>query len=277
MQCSDTVKPMKAVWHKMTCTMKRNLTLCISSWVSELFTTELRGEIFLPLKRKDFFLDFSPAAFIFGEGNRQFSAPGEQGFLMQSTSLFMFGQVCLCMIKRTMGSLDRLSQFSTMSGTVKMAVSFKLCAMPMLRFQFAGWRPSDRYRWSSNDLCYSFWKNLNTRSPLLRREEPSGFFFFFFFLRLTFVSQSDRRRKETNWPPVFVWSLDRRKESLWVALGYTRTWIRSIKLRAAPAAWSTGRRSPRDRGCEMTVKTEGRDRRESSCPIFSAFYPGETN
>ena len=53
----------------------------------------------------------------------------------------------------------------------------------------------------------------------------------------------------------------RKKKSSWVALEYTRTWVRSIKHRAAPAARSTGRRPPRDRGCEMTFETEARDRR----------------
>ena len=37
--------------------------------------------------------------------------------------------------------------------------------------------------------------------------------------------------------------------------------LRSIKRRAAPAARSTGRRPPRDRGWDMTFETEGRDRR----------------
>ena len=60
-------------------------------------------------------------------------------------------------------------------------------------FRFAQRRPSDRCRWSSNDLCFSLWKNSDTRSPPLRREERlHGLFFFglggfkiLFFYRFT--------------------------------------------------------------------------------------------
>ena len=89
---------------------------------------------------------------------------------------------------------------------------FKLCVTMV--FRFAQRIPSDRCRWSSNDLCFSLWKNSDRRSPPLRREERlHGLFFFFFFgLRTVFVSRSDRRRKESKQTPVFVRSLDGRKK-----------------------------------------------------------------
>ena len=95
-----------------------------------------------------------------------------------------------------------------------MALSFnslKLCVTMV--FRFAQRRPSDRCRWSSNDLCFSLWENSDTRSPPLRREERlHGLFFFFFGLRTAFVSRSDRRRKESKQTPVFVRSLDGKKQ-----------------------------------------------------------------
>ena len=77
-------------------------------------------------------------------------------------------------------------------------------------FRCAQRRPSDRCRWSSNDLCFSLWKNSDTRSPPLRRGEAC--MAFFFGLRTIFVSRSDRRRKESKQTPVFVRSLDRRRQ-----------------------------------------------------------------
>ena len=63
---------------------------------------------------------------------------------------------------------------SPVSGTGKMALFFKLCATML--FRFAQRRPSDRCRWSSSDLYFSLWKNSDTRSPQLRREERWPFF-----------------------------------------------------------------------------------------------------
>ena len=78
-------------------------------------------------------------------------------------------------------------------------------------FRCAQRRPSDRCRWSSNDLCFSLWKTSDMRSPPLRRgERLHGLSFF--GLRTTFVSRSDRRRKESKQTPVFVRSLDRRRK-----------------------------------------------------------------
>ena len=44
-------------------------------------------------------------------------------FLMQSTSVFMCSQVCLCVIEGQLG-FERLSKSCTMSGRGKMALSF---------------------------------------------------------------------------------------------------------------------------------------------------------
>ena len=59
-------------------------------------------------------------------------------------------------------------------------------------------------------FCFSLLKNSDTRSQSLRREARLQCLFF--GLRTIFVSQSDRRRKESKRPQVLTRSLDRRKQ-----------------------------------------------------------------
>ena len=134
---------------------------------------------------------------------------GEE-FLIQSTSMFMCSHVCLCVIERTIGvSTSVKVLYHERERENGPLFRFTLCMTVV--FRCAQRRPSDRCRWSSNDLCFSFWKNSDTRSPPLRRgERLHGLFFF--GLRTVFVSRSDRRRKESKQTPVFVRSLDRRRQ-----------------------------------------------------------------
>ena len=106
---------------------------------------------------------------------------------------------------------ERLSKSCAMSGTWENGplFQFKLCVTMV--FRFTQRRRSDQCRWSSNDLCFSLWKNSDTRSPPLRREERLHGLFFF-GLRTVFVSRSDRRKKESKQTAVFVRSLDGRKQ-----------------------------------------------------------------
>ena len=132
-------------------------------------------------------------------------------------------------------------------------------AMLTMLLRFEGWWPSNWWCGSTNGLRFWLWKTSDARSPPLRREECLRRLFF--GLRTNFVNQSDQRRRESSWPPVFAWSFDQRKKSLWVALEYMRIWVGFIKLRAKPASWSTGHRPPRDRGCERTFETKGQNGR----------------
>ena len=181
---------------------------------------------------------------------------------MQSTSVFMCCQVCFPWLKGQLG-FERLSKSCAMSGTWENGplFHFKLCVTMV--FRFAQRRPStsDRCRWSSNDLCFSLWKKSDTRSPPLRREELLHGLFFWFENSFCQSKWSKKKRKQANASlrPIVGWKKAEKKShrQLW-----TRA-VRSIKRRAAPAARSTGRRPPRDRGWEMTFETEGRDRRVS--------------
>ena len=118
-------------------------------------------------------------------------------------------------------------------------------------FRFAQRRPSDRCRWSSNDLCLFF-----TLEELRYEEPPTEagrtLAWPFFCLRTVFVSRSDRRKKESKQTPVF----ESRQKKTSSAVEYTSTWVRSIKRKAAPAVRSTGRRPPRGRGWDYDLRNQ---------------------
>ena len=129
---------------------------------------------------------------------------------MQSTSVFMCCQVCLCVIERTIGVWT----------SVKV-----LC------------HERDMGKWPSLSNSSFAWRwsfgLLNGDRPIDAVGRPTIFVFhfgrtqirgarhwggksacmaFFFGLRTVFVSRSDRRRKESKQTPVFVRSLDGRKQ-----------------------------------------------------------------
>ena len=208
-------------------------------------------------KRIDFF-NFSQG-FVFGGRNLRL-------FTMSAKNFSCSRRPCSCLVRFAWSWLngqlgfERLSKSCTMSGTGKIALSFKLCVTMV--FRFAQRRPSEQWCWSSNDLCFSLWKSSDTRSPSLRREERFDGLFFWFENNFCLLKWSKKKGKQANTSlrPI-VGSKKAEKKSPWVALEYTRTWVRSIKRRVAPAARSTGSRPPRDRGCEMIFETEGQDRR----------------
>ena len=212
-------------------------------------------------KRRDFcnFLQ----GFVFGEGNRRLFTPGAKNFSCSRRRCSCVVRFAYAWLKGQLG-FERLSKSCTMSGTGKMALSLSIQAVrdDARVFRFAQRRPSDRCRWSSNDLCFSLWKSSDTRSLPLRREEClHGLFFgggggWEQFLSGEVIEEERKASKRQSSSD--RWIEESRKKSSWVALEYTRKCERSIKRRAAPAA-GTG---PRNCGCEMTFETESWDRRE---------------
>ena len=114
-------------------------------------------------------------------------------------------------------------------------------------------------------LCMCIYLTTTSPTPSTTLAWP----FFWFENSFCHSNWSKKKGKPANASlrPI-VGSKKAEKKSSWVALEYTRTQVRSIKRRPAPAAWSTGRRPPRDRGCEMTFETEGRNRRGSRPRVF---------
>ena len=182
---------------------------------------------------------------------------------MQSTSLFLFSEVCLCAIERTIGVWtsvkvlyherdrengplfqalrdDALSVCSTetvrsMALVVQRSLFFTL---EELRYEEpateAGRALAWPFLWFENNFCQSKW------------------------------SKKKGKQANASLRPI-VGSKKAEKKSSWVALVQSGVHAYMSKIdqtqgRARRAI--IGRRPQRDRGCEMTFKTEGRDRRE---------------
>ena len=114
---------------------------------------------------------------------------------MQSTSVFMFSQVCLCLIERTIGVWTSVKVlYHKRERENGHLFQFKLCVTMV--FRFAQRIPSDRCRWLSNDL--SLWKNSDTRSPALRREERLHGLFSWFENSFCQSKWSKKKGKQAN-------------------------------------------------------------------------------
>ena len=155
-------------------------------------------------------------------------------FLMQSTLVFMCCQVCLCVIERTIGVWTSVKvlyhERDRENGPL---FQCKLCVAMV--FRFAQRRPSDRCRWSSNDLCFSLWKNSDTRSPPLRRDERlHGLFFLVWeqFLSVEVIEEEKKASKRQS--SSFRWIEESRKKKSSSALD-TRSKIDQTQGRASRA------------------------------------------
>ena len=98
------------------------------------------------------------------------------------------------------------------------SLSLKLCVTRPRVFRFAQRRPSDRCRWSSNDLCFSLCQNSDTRSPPLRREERlHGLFFLVWEQFLSFELIEEERKASKRQSSSDRWIEESRKKKVIVS------------------------------------------------------------
>ena len=190
-------------------------------------------------------------------------------FLMQSTSLFMCSQICLCVIERTIGVWTSVKvlyhERERENGPLfQFTWSFAWrCSFGLLN----GDRPIDAVGRPTIFVFHFGRAQIRGASHWGGKSAYMAFFFLVWEQFLSVEVIEEERKESKGQSSSLRWIEESRKKSH-RALEYTRTWVRSIKRRAAPAARSTGRRPPRDRGCEMTFETEAWNRRV----LISIFY-----
>ena len=188
-------------------------------------------------KRRDFF-NFSQSL-VFGERNRQLFTPGAKNFSCSRRR-------CSCVVRFACAWLNGLwtsvkvlhHERDRENGPL---FQFKLCVTILRVFRFAQRRPSNRCRWSSNDLWFHFGRT-QIRGARHWGGKSACMAFFWFENSFCQSKWSKKKGKQANASlrPI-VGSKKAEKKVIMSSLEYTRTWVRSIKRRAL------GPRQPRDR------------------------------
>ena len=180
---------------------------------------------------------------------------------MQSTSLFLFSEVCFVRDWTDNWGLNVCQSPAPWAGQGKWP-SLSSFAWRCSFGLFNGDRPIDGI--GGPTIFVFTLEELGYEEPATEAGRALAWPFFWFENNFCQSKWSKKKRKASKHQSSSDrWIEESRNwKSPWAVLQYTRTWVRSIKRRAAPAARSTGRRPPRDRSCEMTFETEGRDRRE---------------
>ena len=155
---------------------------------------------------------------------------------MQSTSMFLFSLVWLCVIERTIRVWTPVKR-DRENGHL---FQFTRCVTMLIRF--AHLRPSGSMALVVERSLLTLEKT-QIRGARHWGGNSSNKAFFLVWEQVLSVEVIEEERKASKRQVSSDRFIEKsRKKSSWIVLEYTRTWVRSIKRRAAPAARSTGRR-----------------------------------